>query len=206
MAVLSGPSFAAELARGRPTAVVVASEDRRFADEVQARLSAGPLRLYSSADALGVQIAGALKNVIAIAAGVADSLDAGPNARAALITRGLAEISRLGVRLGGRAETFSGLAGVGDLVLTCTTGLSRNHAVGERLGRGEPLERILRSSASIPEGVRTTRSAHRLAREAGEEMPIVDEVHRLLFEGGEPQESLERLMSRPLTGETPAWR
>jgi len=201
LAVISGPSFAAELVRGKATAVVAAARDGALAERVQQLFSSGTLRVYASRDPVGVQLAGALKNVIAIAAGVADGLGMGSNALAALITRGLAEISRLGRACGGQAATFSGLAGLGDLVLTCTGGLSRNRQVGQRLGRGESLDAILSSTRSVAEGVRTTRSARELARRHGVEMPIVEELHRLLFEGGTPDEALGRLMNRPLTSE-----
>jgi glycerol-3-phosphate dehydrogenase (NAD(P)+) len=201
MAVMSGPTFAEEVASGHPSAAVVASEHPAVAREVQRRVSSPTFRLYTNDDPVGVQVAGALKNVIAIAAGISESLDMGTNARAALITRGLAEISRLGTRLGGRASTFSGLAGLGDLVLTCTGELSRNHALGQRIGHGERLQDILDRSRSVAEGVPTTRSARRLAREAGVDMPLVEEVYRILFEDSPPQESMERLMTRPLTSE-----
>lgn len=204
MAVLSGPSFARELAAGAATVVAVASTDVALADRVQERLATPRFRLYTNTDPVGVQVAAALKNVMAIAAGVADSLEMGSNGQAALITRGLAEISRLGTRLGGRAETFAGLAGLGDLVLTCSGGLSRNRSVGQRLGRGERLQDILASSPSVPEGVRTTLSASRLARRERVEMPIVEEVHRVLYEDGDAEAALTRLMSRPLGSEHPA--
>ena len=201
MAVLSGPTFAEEVASGRPSAVVVASSDESVGREVQQRLSSPTLRLYTNGDPVGVQIAGALKNVIAIGTGISESLGMGTNARAAIITRGLAEISRLGIRVGGQASTFSGLAGLGDLVLTCTGALSRNHTVGQRIGHGERLQDILDRSRSVAEGVPTTRSARRLARKVGIDMPLVEELHRILFEDGPPLEAMERLMTRPLTSE-----
>jgi glycerol-3-phosphate dehydrogenase (NAD(P)+) len=200
-AVLSGPSFAPEVARGVPTAVVVASEDLDLAVRLRDLLSSPALRFYANRDARGVQLAGALKNVIAIAAGVLDGLGLGHNALAALVTRGLAEISRLGAALGADPATFSGLAGLGDLVLTCTGALSRNRRVGQAIGRGERLEDVLSRSPSVAEGVRTTPAARSLARRVGVEMPIVEEVHRLLFESGSPTEAVARLMSRPLTSE-----
>lgn len=200
-AVLSGPSFAPELARGRPTTVVAASSNPGFARWVQTTVSGGSLRVYTNDDPVGVQVAGALKNVMAIAAGVVHGMDMGHNAIAALVTRGLAELTRLGVALGGRPATFSGLAGLGDLVLTCTGELSRNRRVGEGLARGERLQDVLSHSRSVAEGVRTTRSARALALGAGVDMPIVEEVHRLLFEGGSPKEAVARLMSRPLKSE-----
>jgi glycerol-3-phosphate dehydrogenase (NAD(P)+) len=201
LAVLSGPSFAQDLAGGRPTVVAIASERIETARAVQEALSSASLRLYTNADPLGVQLSGALKNVMAIAAGVADSLGMGSNTMAALITRGLAEITRLGTKLGGLPTTFSGLAGLGDLVLTCTGALSRNRNVGQRLGRGERLQDILASTKAVAEGVHTTRSAARMAAGAGVEMPIVEEVERILFEDGSPREAIDRLMSRPLTSE-----
>jgi glycerol-3-phosphate dehydrogenase (NAD(P)+) len=201
VAALCGPSFAQELAIGRPTVVAVSSECEDTARLLQRALSSSTLRLYTNTDPTGVQLSGALKNVMAIAAGVADSLGMGSNTMAALITRGLVEMSRLGTRLGGRASTFSGLAGLGDLVLTCTGGLSRNRGVGQRLGRGERLEDILASSPSVPEGVHTTRSARELARLNEVEMPIVEEVHRILRDEGSARDAIARLMRRPLTSE-----
>jgi glycerol-3-phosphate dehydrogenase (NAD(P)+) len=201
LAILSGPSFAQDLARGRPTVVAIASDRIEVARELQQTLSSSTLRLYTNSDPLGVQLSGALKNVMAIAAGVADSLGMGANTIAALITRGLAEMSRLGAKLGGRPSTFSGLAGLGDLVLTCTGALSRNRQVGQRLGRGESLQDILRSTKAVAEGVHTTRSAREIASREGVEMPIVEEVERILFNGGSPREAIDRLMSRPLTSE-----
>ena len=201
LTVLSGPSFAREVAEGRPAAAVVAAGPIAAAQEVQVALSARALRLYANGDPRGVQVAGAVKNVIAIAAGIADSLSMGANARAGLITRGLAEITRLGLALGGRPATFAGLAGLGDLVLTCTGELSRNRRLGQRLGLGERLQDILSAGRAIAEGVPTARSARELARRAGVAMPIVEEVHRVLYEDGVPQESLERLLARPLTVE-----
>lgn len=200
-AVLSGPSFARELAAGAPTVVAVASEDLELADRVQGRLATSRFRLYTNGDPVGVQVAAALKNVMAIAAGVADSLEMGSNGQAALITRGLAEIARLGTRLGGRPETFAGLAGLGDLVLTCSGGLSRNRQVGQRLGRGERLEDILARTPSVPEGVRTTASTRELALREQVEMPIVEEVYRMLYEDGDAEGALRRLMTRPLRSE-----
>jgi len=201
VAVLSGPSFAAEVARGLPTVVVVASTNAPLAAHVQETLASTTLRLYTNSDPVGVQLAGALKNVIAISTGVAQSLAMGANVQAALITRGLAEITRLGLSLGGRPTTFAGLAGMGDLVLTCTGDQSRNRRVGLCLGRGEPLAEILGASKGVAEGVETTASARQLGRRQGVELPIVDEVHRILFEDGSPLDSLNRLMRRPLTSE-----
>lgn len=201
LAVISGPSFAREVAEGKPTAVVIAAEDQERARELQQIVSSRLLRVYTNRDPVGVQLSGALKNVMAIAVGIADSLGLGTNARAALITRGLAEMSRLVCARGGAAATASGLAGLGDLVLTCTGELSRNLRVGRRLGRGERLEDILTGARSVAEGVRTARSARDLALRVGVEMPIVNEVHRILYEDGSPHEGLGRLLSRPLKAE-----
>lgn len=200
-AVMSGPSFADEVGRGVPTALVVASDDPSLAERVQDLLSGDTLRLYTNDDVVGVQVAGALKNVIAIAAGVVDGLGLGSNTTAALVTRGIAEIGRLGVALGGRAETFSGLAGLGDLVLTCTGDLSRNRKVGQALGRGERLQDVLGTMVHIAEGVRTARSALALANRHGVEMPIVEEVCRLLRDETSASEAVRTLMRRPLVPE-----
>ena len=185
----------------RSLVVALAAEDDRFAHAAQHRLAHENFRLYRNDDPVGVQVAAALKNVMAIAAGVADSLHMGSNGQAALITRGLAEMARLGTKLGGRPETFSGLAGLGDLVLTCSGRLSRNRTVGQRLGRGERLSDILASSPAVPEGVRTTASAHALAQREKVEMPIVNEVHRVLYGDGDAGAALMRLMARPLRAE-----
>ena len=201
VAALSGPSFAEEVARGVPTAVAVASDDADVARRVQDRLAGDTLRLYTNEDLVGVQVAGALKNVVAIAAGIVDGLNYGHNTIAALVTRGLAEMSRLGVALGASPETFSGLAGLGDLVLTCTGSLSRNRPVGQSLGRGERIQDVLPRMAHVAEGVRTTLSARDLARRAGVAMPIVDEVYGILYEDRSPGEAVRRLMTRPLTSE-----
>ena len=201
LAVISGPSFAEELARGVPTAVVIAAKDVAFARSVQDRLAGESLRLYTNTDVVGVQIAAALKNVVAIAAGIADGLGFGHNTVAALITRGLAEIRRLGVARGASPETFSGLASLGDLVLTCTGGLSRNRQVGQALGRGERLADVVARMSHVAEGVRTARSARSLALKAGVEMPIVEEIYRILDEDSPPREAVRRLMMRPLGSE-----
>jgi len=200
-AVLSGPSFALDVAQGKPTALVAASDDPVLADRLQRLLASRELRVYTNADPIGVQLGGALKNVVALAAGILDGLGTGPNGRAALITRGLAEMTRLGCRLGGNPATFAGLAGLGDLVLTCTGEQSRNFTVGLRLGRGESLQSILDSVRAVAEGIRTARSAHRLAEREAVRMPIVAEVNRVLYENGEPREAIRRLMERPLTSE-----
>ena len=196
LAVLSGPSFAAEVCRGAPTAVTLAAADAEVAEAARAAFFAPRFRVYTSDDVVGVELGGAVKNVVAIATGIADGLEYGHNARAALITRGLAEISRLGTALGGRRLTFMGLAGLGDLVLTCTGELSRNRTVGLRLGRGEPLGAILESMRQVAEGVRSTRSVRDLAARAGIEMPIVDQVYEMLYHEKSPQVVVEELMTR----------
>ncbi len=199
--VLSGPSFSREVAQGHPTALVLASTDLRWARRAQHLLSSPSLRIYTSRDLVGVEIAGALKNVIAIAAGINDSLQFGDNARAALMTRGLAEITRLGVKLGAKKETFLGLAGIGDLVLTCTGRLSRNRHVGAELGKGRSLSSIIASMRMVAEGIATTLSARRLAFREGVEMPIFDQVYQILYHKKEPGKALADLMSRTLKGE-----
>ena len=203
LACLSGPTFARELAERKPTAITAASEDPEVANAIQEMLSAPNFRIYTGADPVGAQLGGALKNVIALAAGVADGMELGLNARAALIVRGLAEIARLGVAMGGRAETFAGLAGMGDLVLTCTGDLSRNRTVGVRLGQGEPLKKILESMTAVAEGVSTAPAAVGLADKHGVEMPICREVHAVLFEGRNPGDAVQDLMARPLRAELP---
>jgi len=196
--VLSGPSFAAEVAAGQPTSLVAAAGDVRLAERVQRELSLGRLRVYTSSDPMGVQVAGALKNVIAIAVGASDGLGFGQNARAALITRGLSEIARLGVAKGGRAGTAAGLAGLGDLVLTCTGEMSRNRTVGFELGRGRPLAEVLATLGHVAEGVTTARSADDLARALGVELPICAQVHQVLYARKLPQDAVGDLLRRPL--------
>jgi glycerol-3-phosphate dehydrogenase (NAD(P)+) len=196
VAVLSGPSFAQEVAAGSPTAVVAASEDADLAVEIQNSFSGPSLRVYAGNDPIGVEIGGALKNVIAIGAGICDGLGMGHNAIAALITRGLAELTRLAVAAGGRAETLSGLAGLGDLVLTCTGDLSRNRKVGLQLAAGMKLDRIMDSTVSVAEGVRTTAVAIYLAARFGVELPITAEMHAVLSQGRTPEEAVRRLMGR----------
>jgi glycerol-3-phosphate dehydrogenase (NAD(P)+) len=194
--VLSGPSFATEVAREEPTAVVVASADGGSANRVQALFQTPFFRVYTNADVVGVELAGALKNVIALAAGTAAGLGFGHNTLAALITRGLAEMTRLGVALGADKATFSGLAGMGDLVLTCTGALSRNRTVGYRLGKGESLEEILSDMTAVAEGVKTAEAVHALASRHGVEMPIAEQVYRIVHEGLAPSEALRALMLR----------
>lgn len=194
--VLSGPSFALEVARGLPTAVALASNDHGFAVEAARALHSPRFRIYSTDDLAGAEVGGAVKNVIAIAAGVSDGLGFGHNARAALVTRGLAEVTRLGVHLGGRLETFMGLAGAGDLILTCTGDLSRNRRVGLMLAENRRLPDILDAIGHVAEGVYTARSVQRLARQHGIEMPITEAVCRLLFDGCAAGAVVEELLSR----------
>jgi glycerol-3-phosphate dehydrogenase (NAD(P)+) len=194
--VLSGPSFAAEVAREAPTAVVVASRNAEAARRVQSLLQTESFRVYTNPDVVGVELAGALKNVIAVGAGMAAGLGSGHNTLAALITRGLAEITRLGVALGAERATFSGLAGMGDLVLTCTGSLSRNRTVGYRLGRGEKLTDILGDMTAVAEGVKTAEAVHALAARHGVEMPISEQVYAILHEGRKPSDALRALMLR----------
>jgi glycerol-3-phosphate dehydrogenase (NAD(P)+) len=200
-AALSGPTFAIETAKGSPTAAVIASQDLAFAQQVQHVMSSPMFRLYHSDDVVGVELAGSLKNVIAIAAGVLEGLGLGFNTNAALITRGLREITRLGIAFGGRLETFAGLAGMGDLVLTCTGALSRNRSVGVQLGKGQSLDDILRDAKFVAEGIKTSKSARQLAERHGIEMPITHEMHRVLYEGESPRGAIQRLMTRSLKSE-----
>lgn len=201
-AVLSGPTFAIETAKGDPTAAVIASRALEFAQEVQQALSSPAFRLYHSEDVAGVELAGSLKNVIAIAAGVLEGMGLGSNTNAALITRGLREMTRLGIVLGGRLETFAGLAGMGDLVLTCTGALSRNRTVGVLLGKGQTLDEILRDAKFVAEGIKTSKSAQQLAERHRIEMPITQEMYRVLYEGESPRIGIQRLMTRSLKSET----
>ncbi len=200
-AFLSGPSFAREVAAEQPTAVAVASDDLAVACQVQEMFSTEYFRVYTNQDVVGIEIGGALKNVIALAAGVADGLGFNHNARAALITRGLAEIARLGEALGAQEATFSGLAGMGDLVLTCTGDLSRNRSVGIELGRGRKLDEILNQMRMVAEGVKTTLSAHQLATKLGVAMPITEQMYQILYEDKDPQQAVADLMSRALSSE-----
>lgn len=199
---LSGPSFAAEVASRQPTAVVVASTDAQIAEKAQRLFSSDYFRAYTSTDVCGVEIGGSLKNVMAVATGIADGLGLGFNARAALITRGLTEMTRLGVARGAKASTFAGLAGLGDLVLTCTGALSRNRSLGVEIGQGRPLAEALKARDTVAEGVVTTRSARELAQREGVEMPIVETVYRVLFENQPPRDAIGELMSRELKAET----
>lgn len=200
---LSGPSFAAEVARGDPTAITIASRDNNLSAAVQREFSDPAFRVYTNDDVVGVELGGALKNIIAIAAGVCHGLGLGHNSVAALITRGLAEISRLAAACGGRAETMSGLAGLGDLVLTCTGALSRNRSVGVELGRGRKLPEIVTGMhGMVAEGIFTTNAAVELARTHGVEMPITEQMHALLNRGKPPREAIQALMTRTSKRET----
>lgn len=198
--VLSGPSFAKEVSQGLPSAVSAASDSLNAAEAVQTAFSTRSFRVYTNTDVTGVELGGALKNVIAIASGISDGLCLGLNARAALITRGLAEMTRLGVKMGANPATFSGLSGLGDLVLTCTGILSRNYSTGAALGKGKTLEEVKRGR-QVSEGVRTTASAYSLAKKNGVETPIIDEVYGVLYEGKRPKDAVMELMTRHLKAE-----
>ncbi|MGA8271415.1 MAG: NAD(P)H-dependent glycerol-3-phosphate dehydrogenase [Candidatus Sulfotelmatobacter sp.] len=203
MGALSGPSFALEAARGDPTAITIASQDAALAQTIQQEFSNASFRVYTNDDPIGVELGGALKNTIAIAAGVSAGLGLGHNSVAALITRGLAEMTRLVVACGGRAETMAGLAGLGDLVLTCTGGLSRNRSVGVELGRGRKLPEILAEMhGAVAEGIFTTTAAVGLARAHRVEMPITGQMHAILHEGKAPREAIQELMTRSGKSET----
>ena len=199
--VLSGPSFASEVSRGKPTALCLAGQDAGVVKAIQSLFMTPNFRVYADDDLTGVQLGGALKNVMALAAGVVDGLELGHNARAALITRGLAEMIRLGVAMGADPRTFYGLSGVGDLILTCTGPLSRNHSVGVRLGKGERLEGILASMQAVAEGVRTAKAALDLALRCGVDMPIVQEVNAVLFADKSCRQAVGDLMEREAKGE-----
>jgi glycerol-3-phosphate dehydrogenase (NAD(P)+) len=195
-AALSGPSFAQEVARGLPCALTVASASAALCRQVVTALHGGGIRVYSTDDVVGVEVGGAVKNILAIATGVVDGLGLGLNARAALITRGLAEISRLGAALGGRAETFMGLTGVGDLILTCTGDLSRNRRVGLGLAQGKPLDTIVAELGHVAEGVRCAQAVRELAAQHGVQMPIASAVAGVLFDGDAPRDMVTRLLAR----------
>ena len=196
IAVLSGPSHAEELARGLPASVVVSGNTDALNVQVRDLLSHEAFRVYTSTDPLGVELAGALKNILGVAAGICDGLGIGDNGKAALLTRGLVEIARFGVHAGARPETFYGLAGVGDVVTTCYSPYGRNRSVGERIGRGETLDQVLSSMVNVAEGVPTARSVHFLAGERGVEMPITTELYQVLFEGKSPKSAVADLMVR----------
>ena len=198
---ISGPSFASEVAKRQPTAIVAASDHADAARFAQSALSNATFRVYTHDDLIGVELGGALKNVMAVATGIAEGVGLGNNSRAALITRGLAEMTRLGVAIGARAATFAGLAGIGDLVLTCTGALSRNRAVGFEIGGGKTLDQALAGKPTVAEGVVTTRSALALAQRESVEMPIVSTVHRILFDGHSAKRAIPELMARGLRAE-----
>ncbi|MBI4612717.1 MAG: NAD(P)-dependent glycerol-3-phosphate dehydrogenase [Planctomycetes bacterium] len=200
-AVLSGPSHAEEVARGQPTTVVVASRDSSLALAIQETFSTKRFRVYTNTDVLGVELAGALKNVIALAAGASDGLGYGDNAKSALLTRGLAEIARLGVAMGARRETFAGLAGMGDLITTCVSPFGRNRAVGLQIAKGKKLSQILAETSMVAEGVKTTLSTRALARRSGIEMPITEQAYEVLFNDKDPRQAVLDLMMRPLQTE-----
>jgi glycerol-3-phosphate dehydrogenase (NAD(P)+) len=201
MVALSGPSFAREVALGVPTAVAAASRDIRVAEEVQYALSSDNFRIYSQTDVIGVELAGAVKNPMAIAVGVADGMGLGLNTRAAIITRGLAEMARLGVRMGANPMTFAGLAGLGDLVLTCTGDLSRNRQVGLKIGQGQTLTQILAEQKSVAEGVKNAVTVYKLAQKMEISMPIIEQIYLLLYAEKSPKMAVHDLMTRRLKSE-----
>jgi len=200
-AVLSGPSFAREVANKFPTVIAVASKDQKVAGYIQHIFATPYFRVYTNNDMIGLELGGAVKNVIAIAAGIMDGLGLGLNTRAALITRGLTEIRRLGLKLGANPRTFAGIGGVGDLVLTCTGDISRNHTVGKKIGKGMKLKEILSEMQMVAEGVKTARSVYNLSRRLGIEMPISHEVYHILYDDVSPKEAVHRLMTRDLKHE-----
>lgn len=201
LAVVSGPTFAMEVARGLPTAIVIASEQEKHAEKLASYLQNGAFRPYTSNDVIGVQVGGAAKNVMAIAAGISDGLGYGANSRAALISRGLAEISRFGLALGGQAETFMGLAGLGDLVLTCTDDQSRNRRLGLALAGGKSIEQAREEIGQEVEGIGTTREVFLKAKEIGVEMPITDQAYKVLYENMPPEKAVQSLLSRQVKAE-----
>ncbi len=201
IAVLSGPSFAKEVSIGLPTAVCAASDKKDVAEKIQQVFSTPSFRVYTNQDILGVELGGALKNVIALAAGIVDGLGLGTNARAALITRGLTEITRLGAAMGSHPQTFYGLSGLGDLVLTCTGELSRNRRVGFSIGKGRSLDEIVAEMNMVAEGVKTSRAVYRLAKKYGVDMPITEKIHQVLYEGKPPKDAVMELMMRELKEE-----
>ena len=201
LAVISGPSFAREVAQNLPTVVTAASKDIEISAVVQQVMATPNFRVYTSDDVMGVELGGSLKNVIAIAAGVIDGLQLGLNTRAALITRGMTEIRRLGLKMGANPRTFTGLAGFGDLILTCTGHLSRNHTVGQKIGEGKKVNDILGQMRMVAEGVKTAKSVYNLSRKLGVDMPISHEIYRILYEDLDPKEAVYRLMTRDLKQE-----
>ena len=201
VAVLSGPTFAKEIAAGEPAAVAIACSDKATASDIQRQLSTETLRLYTTTDVIGVEIGAALKNVIAIGAGLCSGLGLGSNSVAALVSRGLAEISRLATAMGGQERTLAGLAGLGDLVLTATGDLSRNRRVGLELGRGRQLDDILASMGMVAEGVATCQAARSLGKRYGTSLPIIEQMYKVLYEAQDPRAAIRELMERPLTAE-----
>jgi glycerol-3-phosphate dehydrogenase (NAD(P)+) len=197
LAALSGPSFAQEVASSIPTAVTIAASEHKLCTGLQDLFTTETFRVYTSLDLMGVQLGGALKNVMAIASGISDGMGFGTNTRAALITRGLAEMSRLGMRLGANPLTFTGLAGLGDLVLTCTGDLSRNRQVGLKLGQGQSIDTILKEMSMVAEGVKTTNSVYAMAEKYKVEMPITNQVYRVLYQGLDPKDAVNELLTRP---------
>jgi glycerol-3-phosphate dehydrogenase (NAD(P)+) len=201
VAVLSGPSFAKEVIKKLPTTVTLASEDNNIGLMLQELFNVDNFRVYTHDDILGVELGGALKNVMAIAAGIIESLGLGNNTRASLITRGLAEMTRLGIAMGAKEKTFSGLSGIGDLVLTCTSPLSRNYTVGMKLGQGLKIQDILLKTRSVAEGVATAESAYELSKKYQIEMPIIEQVYKIIYDGKDPVLALRDLMERSLKSE-----
>jgi len=201
LSVLSGPSFAREVADGLPTAITIGSRDKSYARELQLIFGSDILRVYTSSDIMGIEICAALKNVVAIAAGISDGLNFGLNARSAIITRGLVEISRLGLKMGADKDTFSGLSGIGDLILTCTGDLSRNRSVGINLGRGKKLKDILNEMDMVAEGIKTTESGYKLAKKHGVEMPILEQVYEILYKEKDCAKAVQDLLGRELKEE-----
>jgi glycerol-3-phosphate dehydrogenase (NAD(P)+) len=197
LAALSGPSFAQEVASSIPTAITIAASEHKLCTVLQDLFTTETFRVYTSLDLMGVQLGGALKNVMAIASGISDGMGFGTNTRAALITRGLAEMSRLGMRLGANPLTFAGLAGLGDLVLTCTGDLSRNRQVGLKLGQGQSIDTILKEMSMVAEGVKTTNSVYAMAQKYKVEMPITNQVYRVLYQGLDPKDAVNELLTRP---------
>jgi glycerol-3-phosphate dehydrogenase (NAD(P)+) len=196
VAVLSGPNLAVEVARGLPSATVLGCRDRGVAEELQTLLGSARFRVYTSEEVVGIELGGALKNIFAIPAGVSDGFGFGDNSKAALVTRSLAELVRLGVAMGGDARTFQGLSGVGDLIATCFSQHSRNRTLGEQLGRGESLEQVTRGMKTVAEGIPTARSAYECARRLGIETPIIDQVYAVLHEGKSPPQAMKELLGR----------
>ncbi|MDP2663007.1 MAG: NAD(P)H-dependent glycerol-3-phosphate dehydrogenase [Dehalococcoidia bacterium] len=205
LCVLSGPNLALEVARRLPAVAVLASHDQAAAEQARELFMAPAFRVYTNPDMIGVEMGGSLKNIIALGAGICDGLGYGDNAKAALVTRGLAEITRLGVALGARPATFAGLAGLGDLVTTCASSLSRNHYVGEQLAKGRALSDIITSMVNVAEGINTTRAAYEMSRKIGVDMPITEQMYQVLFDGMEPRRAVAGLMLREAKSELETW-